>query len=48
MLTATLFTEVRSKQPVCVGGSDWLMELYKHEGVSLSFKIKFVKNNGFV
>lgn len=43
MLMATLFTEARDKQPACLGASDWWMELYRHEGVFLSLKIKFVK-----
>lgn len=45
MLAATLFT-VRNKQPVCLGGSHWLMELCG-EGVFLSLRVEFVKGSDF-
>lgn len=47
-LITTLFTDVRSEQPVGLGGSNRLKEPYKYEGVFLSLRIKFAKGNDFV
>ena len=48
MPIVTLFTDLRNEQPVCLGGSDGLVESNKYEDVVLSLKIKFVKDNDFV
>lgn len=48
VLIVTLFTDVRNEQPVCLGGSDGLVESNKYEDVFLSLKIRFVKDNDFV